>query len=41
MGGSLTGVLRNFINRVGTPSSYTPQLASGASLIVVVTIQIY
>ncbi|MDQ4127310.1 MAG: ABC transporter permease [Actinomycetota bacterium] len=46
MGGSLVGVLllgvlQNLINQVGTLSSYTQQMASGAFLIVVVTIQIY
>jgi ribose/xylose/arabinose/galactoside ABC-type transport system permease subunit len=37
----LLGVLQNLINQVGTLSSYTQQMASGAFLIVVVTIQIY
>ena len=46
MGGSLVGVLilgvlQNLINQVGTLSSYTQQMASGAFLIVVVTAQIY
>ena len=46
MGGSLVGVLilgvlQNLINQVGTLSSYTQQMASGAFLIIVVTIQIY
>jgi galactofuranose transport system permease protein len=34
-------VLQNLINQVGTLSSYTQQMASGAFLIVVVTAQIY
>ncbi len=33
--------LRNLINQVGTLSSYTQQMLSGAFLIVVVTAQIY
>jgi ribose/xylose/arabinose/galactoside ABC-type transport system permease subunit len=33
--------LRNLINQVGTSSSYTQQMLSGALLIVVVTAQIY
>ena len=37
----LLGVLQNLINQVGTLSSYTQQMASGAFLIIVVTIQIY
>lgn len=37
----ILGVLQNLINQVGTLSSYTQQMASGAFLIVVVTIQIY
>ncbi len=37
----LLGVLQNLINQVGTLSSYTQQMASGAFLIVVVTAQIY
>jgi ribose/xylose/arabinose/galactoside ABC-type transport system permease subunit len=46
MSGSLIGVLllgmlQNLINQVGTLSSYTQQMASGAFLIIVVTIQIY
>ena len=46
MSGSLVGVLilgvlQNLINQVGTLSSYTQQMASGAFLIVVVTAQIY
>ncbi len=46
MGGSLVGVLilgvlQNLINQVGTLSSYTQQMTSGAFLIVVVTAQIY
>lgn len=46
MSGSLVGVLilgvlQNLINQVGTLSSYTQQMTSGAFLIVVVTIQIY
>jgi ribose/xylose/arabinose/galactoside ABC-type transport system permease subunit len=46
MSGSLVGVLilgvlQNLINQVGTLSSYTQQMASGAFLVVVVTIQIY
>ncbi len=46
MSGSLVGVLilgvlQNLINQVGTLSSYTQQMVSGAFLIVVVTIQIY
>ena len=46
MSGSLVGVLilgtlQNLINQVGTLSSYTQQMLSGAFLIVVVTAQIY
>jgi ribose/xylose/arabinose/galactoside ABC-type transport system permease subunit len=46
MSGSLIGVLilgtlQNLINQVGTLSSYTQQMLSGAFLIVVVTAQIY
>ena len=46
MRGSLVGVLilgtlQSLINQVGTLSSYTQQMASGAFLIVVVTAQIY
>jgi ribose transport system permease protein len=37
----ILSVLQNLINRSGTLSSYTQQMASGAFLIVVVTIQIY
>jgi ribose/xylose/arabinose/galactoside ABC-type transport system permease subunit len=37
----LLGVLQNLINQVGTLSSYTQQMARGAFLIIVVTIQIY
>jgi hypothetical protein len=33
--------LRNLINQVGTSSSYTQQMLSGAFLVVVVTAQIY
>jgi hypothetical protein len=33
--------LRNLINQVGPPSSYTQQMLSGASLIVVVIARIY
>ncbi len=46
MSGSLVGVLilgvlQNLINQVGTLSSYTQQMLSGAFLVVVVTAQIY
>ncbi len=37
----LLGLLQNLINQVGTLSSYTQQMTSGAFLIIVVTIQIY
>ena len=41
IGSLVLGVLQNLINQVGTLSSYTQQMTSGAFLIIVVTIQIY